>query len=156
MADFCRYYAAHRCKRVIFYYDATAIGRNAANPTTYHSVVHDSFTRFGWEVTDVYIGQPKRHDMKYLMINQAFKGRQRLTPYLNRHNNEELITAMQAAGVERGRLGFRKDKSGEKLAESEEDLLEYRTDGTDAFDTLYVGCEEFPVSDCDFFASGVL
>ena len=156
VADFCRYYAAHRCKRVIFYYDATAIGRNAANPTTYHSVVHDSFTRFGWEVTDVYIGQPKRHDMKYLMINQAFKGRQRLTPYLNRHNNEELITAMQAAGVERGRLGFRKDKSGEKYAESEEDLLEYRTDGTDAFDTLYVGCEEFPVSDCDFFASGVL
>ena len=33
------------------------------------------------------------------------------------------------------------DKGGEKLAESEEDLLEHRTDGTDAFDTLYIGCE---------------
>ena len=38
-------------------------------------------------------------------------------------------------------IGFRKDKGGEKLAESEEDLLEHRTDGTDAFDTLYIGCE---------------
>ena len=47
----------------------------------------------------------------------------------------------------------RKDKGGEKLAESEviglplsqyaekEHLLEHRTDGTDAFDTLYIGCE---------------
>ena len=39
---------------------------------------------------------------------------------------------------------FHKNKSGEKLAESEEDLLEHRTDGTDAFDTLYIGCEKFP------------
>lgn len=155
VADFCRYYADHRCKRVIYYYDATAIGHNAANPTTYYSVVRESFMRHGWEVTDKYIGQPKRHDMKYLMINQAFKGKQRLQPFLNRHNNEALITAMQAAGVERGRLGFRKDKSGEKLAETEEDLLEYRTDGTDAFDTLYIGCEEFPAENMIYFASGV-
>ena len=41
----------------------------------------------------------------------------------------------------------RKDKSGEKLAESEEDLLEHRTDGTDAFDTLYIGAEKFPFHD---------
>ena len=44
-------------------------------------------------------------------------------------------------------IGFRKDKGGEKLAESEEDLLEHRTDGTDAFDTLYIGCEKFPFHD---------
>ena len=49
--------------------------------------------------------------------------------------------------MSRGRNGFRKDKSGEKLAESEEDLLEHRTDGSDAFDTLYIGCEKFPVHD---------
>ena len=33
---------------------------------------------------------------------------------------------------------------GEKLAETEEDLLRHRTDGTDAFDTLYIGCSKFP------------
>ena len=43
--------------------------------------------------------------------------------------------------------GFRKNKSTEKNPESEEDLLEHRTDGTDAFDTLYIGCEKFPQHD---------
>ena len=32
---------------------------------------------------------------------------------------------------------------GEKLAETEEDLLRHRTDGRDAFDTLYIGCGKF-------------
>ena len=45
-------------------------------------------------------------------------------PFFNRQNNDDLILAIQAAGVSRGRNGFRKDKGGEKLAESEEDLLE--------------------------------
>ncbi len=64
-------------------------------------------------------------------------------PFFNRSNNEDLILAIQSARVSRGRNDFRKDKSGEKLAESEEDLLEHRTDGTDAFDTLYIGCKKF-------------
>nr|WP_308560182.1 hypothetical protein [uncultured Prevotella sp.] len=34
-----------------------------------------------------------------------------------------------------------------KKPESEEDLLEHRTDGTDAFETLYIGCEKFPQHD---------
>ena len=68
-----------------------------------------------------------------------------------------LILAIQAAGVSRGRNGFRKDKAGEKLAESEEDLLEHRTDGTDAFDTLYIGCEKFPYRESySLSMSGVL
>lgn len=53
----------------------------------------------------------------------------------------------------RGRNGFRKNKSGEKLAESEENLLEHRTDGTDAFDTLYIGCERFPYRDSVSFST---
>ena len=35
-------------------------------------------------------------------------------------------------------------KGGEKLDETEENLLEHRTDGIDAFDTLYIGAEKFP------------
>jgi hypothetical protein len=85
-----------------------------------------------------------RHDEKYLLINQAFAGKQCLMPFFNRQNNDDLILAIQAAGVSRGRNGFRKDKAGEKLAESEESLLEHRTDGTDAFDTLYIGAEKIP------------
>ena len=88
-----------------------------------------------------------RHDEKYLLINQAFAGKQRLMPFFNRQNNDDLLLAIQGAGVSRGRNGFHKDKSGEKLAETEEDLLEHRTDGSDAFDTLYIGCEKFPQHD---------
>ena len=58
-----------------------------------------------------------------------------------------LILAIQAEGVTRGRNGFHKDKGGEKLAESEKYLLEHLTDGSDAFDTLYIGCEKFPQAD---------
>ena len=146
--DFCRYYAEHRNKTVVYYYDATALGSNyAVNEQDYRWWVVHEFKRRGWQVEAVYLGNPMRHDEKYLLINQDFAGKQRLVPFFNRSNNEDLILAIQSAGVSRGRNGFRKDKSGEKLAESEEDLLEHRTDGTDDFDTLYIGCEKFPYHD---------
>lgn len=144
--DFCAYYRNHRNKTVIYYYDATALNSNyAVNEQDVRWWVIHELERHGWTVEAVYLGNPMRHDEKYLLINQAFAGRQRLMPFFNRTNNEDLILAIQAAGVSRGRNGFRKDKAGEKLAETEEDLLEHRTDGTDAFDTLYIGCEKFPV-----------
>mgnify|MGYP007020496280 FL=1 len=146
--DFCRYYGAHRNKTVVYYYDATALGSNyAVNDQDFHYNVVKEFERHGWRIESVYLGNPMHHDEKYLLINNAFAGKQRLMPFINRSNNEDLILAIQSAGVSNGRNGFRKDKSGEKLAESEEDLLEHRTDGTDAFDTLYIGCEKFPFHD---------
>ena len=156
--DFCRYYASHRNKTVVFYYDATALGSNyAVNEQDFRWVVVHEFERQGWRCEAVYLGNPMRHDEKYLLINQGFAGKQRLMPFFNRSNNEDLILAIQSAGVSRGRNGFRKDKSGEKVAESEEDLLEHRTDGTDAFDTLYIGCEKFPYHDSfSLNMSGVL
>ena len=90
-------------------------------------------------------------------------------PFFNRQNNDDLILAIQAAGVSLGRNGFRKDKGGEKtcrigshrldafVACGERALLEHRTDGTDAFDTLYIGCEKFPYRDAfSLSMSGVL
>ena len=143
--DFCDYYASHRRKQVVFYYDSTAIGQNYfVNDRDIHAIVVSQFEARGWEVVDVYIGAPMRHDEKYRLINLGFASRNNLTPFFNRQNNDDLILAMQLAGVERGRLGFRKDKAAEKLPESEENPLELRTDGTDAFDTLYIGCERFP------------
>ena len=156
--DFCRYYAGHRNKTVVYYYDATALGSNyAVNDQDFHYNVVKEFERHGWRIESVYLGNPMHHDEKYLLINNAFAGKQRLMPFINRSNNEDLILAIQSAGVSNGRNGFRKDKSGEKLAESEEDLLEHRTDGTDAFDTLYIGAEKFPFHDTfSLSMSGVL
>ena len=156
--DFCRYYANHQNKTVVYYYDTTALGANyAVNDQDFHWVVCHEFERHGWQVKDVYLGNPMRHDEKYLLINQGFAGKQRLMPFFNRQNNDDLILAIQSAGVTRGRNGFRKDKGGEKLAETEEDLLQHRTDGTDAFDTLYIGCEKFPHRESmPYTSSGVL
>jgi len=145
IADFCEYYSSHENKTVIFYYDTTALGANyAVNEQDFHWVVCHEFERHGWQVESVYLGNPMRHDEKYLLINQGFAGKQRLMPFFNRQNNDDLILAIQTAGVVRGRNGFHKDKGGERLEETEENLLEHRTDGTDAFDTLYIGCEKFP------------
>jgi hypothetical protein len=143
--DFCKYYLHHQNKTVVFYYDATALGGNyAVNEQDFRWVIVNEFEKRGWQVNQVYLGNPMRHDEKYLLINQGFAGKNRLMPFFNRQNNDDLILAIHTAGVSRGRNGFRKDKTGEKLPESEENLLELRTDGTDAFDTLYIGCEKFP------------
>ena len=44
------------------------------------------FERHGWTVVAVYIGPPMRPDEKYLLISQAFAGKQRLMPFINRQN----------------------------------------------------------------------
>ena len=156
--EFCNYYAHHQNKTVVYYYDTTALGANyAVNEQDFHWVVCHEFEKRGWQVEDIYLGNPMRHDEKYLLINQGFAGKQRLMPFFNRQNNDDLILAIQTAGVVRGRNGFRKDKGGEKLDETEENLLEHRTDGTDAFDTLYIGVEKFPYKEIyPVSASGVL
>ena len=88
-------------------------------------------------------GKAMNHMEKHLLINRAFAGKTELTPYINRENNQDLLISMQSAGIYNGK----KDKRGEKLAETEEDKLESRTDGSDAFDTLYIGCAKFPQSE---------
>ena len=140
--DFCRYYRNHKWKQVIFYYDSTALGNNyAVNNDDFHAVIVREFRRRGWLVRDVYIGKPMDHMLKHLLINRMLAGKARLKPRFNEANNEDLLLSIQTAGV----LNGKKDKSGEKLAETEEELFEHRTDGSDAFDTIAIGCEKFPV-----------
>lgn len=152
VGDFCRYYDTHPTKHVIYYYDHTAIGNNyAVDSRGFSARVQEAFTKYGWRCSPVYIGQAMKHHEKYLLINEGFAGRNRLTPYINRSANEALLVGIRAAGVKIGRNGWEKDKDGEKHPETEEDLLQHRTDGTDAFDTLYIGCERFPRSSADSF-----
>ncbi|MDE5774006.1 MAG: hypothetical protein K2H86_06080, partial [Muribaculaceae bacterium] len=125
--DFCTYYAPHRNKTIIFYYDSTALGSNyAVNDQDFRWVIENEFERHGWHIESVYIGQPMHHHEKHLLINRGFAGRQRLQPMFNEFNNTDLLLAIQSAGISRGRNGFSKYKAGEKLKETEEDLLEHR------------------------------
>lgn len=79
-------------------------------------------------------------------------GQANLIPFFNEQNNEDLLISIQTAGVYNGG----KDKRGEKLAETEEDRLEGRTDGSDAFDTLCIGCEKFPRTHINLFVTSAL
>ena len=152
VGDFCKYYRNHKRKEVVFYYDSTALGSNyAVNDEDFRWVIIEAFSTQGWEVRDVYIGKPMHHMEKQLLINRMFQGKANRHLRINRENNEDLIISIQTAGVYNGG----KDKRGEKLAETEEDRLESRTDGSDAFDTLAIGCERFPqfVSDVSYLGA---
>ena len=139
--DFSQYYRLRKNREVVFYYDSTALGSNyAVNDRDFRRVIEETLRVDGWVVKSVYVGNPMNHGEKHLLINQGFQGQGRLTPYLNQDNCEDLLVSLQTAGVYNGK----KDKRGEKLAETEEDRLETRTDGSDAWDTLYIGCEKFP------------
>ena len=148
--DFCKYYRHQRHKEVIFYYDSTALGSNyAVNDEDFHYVIERAFQDRGWEVRSVYIGPPMKHIEKWLLLNRMFAGKAKLIPFFNEQNNEDLLISVQTAGVYNGG----KDKRGEKLAETEEDQLQARTDGSDAFDTLCIGCERFPQMTFDMFVT---
>lgn len=139
--DFCRYYAPFPTHEAVFYFDTTALGSNyAVNDEDFRWVVIHQLEVNGWRVRPVHIGRPMGHLEKQLLINRGFDGRARLTPYFNEQNNESLIVSMQTAGVYNGH----KDKRLEKTPETEESRLEERTDFSDSFDTLYIGCERFP------------
>lgn len=141
MDDFCRYYAHFKRKQVVFYYDTTFIANNyALHNDDFHMAIVRALKKEGWFVHDVCIGRQLGHIEKQALINRMFQGRANHQVLINRDNNRDLLLSIQTAGVYMGK----KDKRGEKLAETEEDKLENRTDGSDAFDTLCIGVEKFP------------
>jgi len=143
--DFCDYYNHHQTKDVNYYFDNTALGSNyAVNDEDFAAVICDELYKRGWHVNSIHLGNPIHHKEKHVMIDQALKGQKYLFPVFNKPNNEELLLAMQKCDVAVNSRGFGKDKAGEKLKESEEDLLQFRTDGTDAWDTLFIGMNLFP------------
>jgi len=146
---FCEYYEPHPYKTVIYYYDSTALATGYVElQHSAYNIVHDEFRKHGWYVKDMYLGNPMAHDKKHRIINEGFEGREKLLPMFNADNNEELTQAMMYAEMKLGSKGIRKDKSGEKSAETDTNLpLELRTDGTDAWDTNYLGCLTLPYDD---------
>ena len=139
--DFCQYYLYFSYKYVVFYYDTTFIANNyALHNDDFHGTIVKILKRNGWQVNDVCIGKQMNHIDKQLLIDRMFKGRADHQVLINRDNNRDLLLSIETAGVYNGK----KDKRGEKLAETEEDKLENRTDGSDAFDTLCIGVEKFP------------
>lgn len=140
--DFMAYYDGHRPKRVVFYFDSTFKGQGFAlqGNTDFYMFIESYLRQHQWYVQKVYIGNPMNHIEKCHLINRMFRGDARHQVLINRDNNPDLLISIQTAAI----YNNKKDKRGEKLAETEQDKLEGRTDGSDAFDTLCIGAERFP------------
>ena len=68
---FCKYYKDHPCKEVDYYYDHTAIGRNAMlGDYTFADQVIDILQENDWHVNEIYIGQSPSHESRYEMLNK--------------------------------------------------------------------------------------
>lgn len=146
--DFSKYYAPKRAvnRDVTYFYDATA--KQGASYALTNEKFCDAaiaeLQRAGWRVEAIDMGTPERHEVKHRVINEALAGITYPAIRINQTQNADLIIAMQLCEVSIGYNGFHKDKSQEKKPEKEDNLpLQQRTDFTDAFDSLYLGCKYF-------------
>ena len=146
--DFAQYYAPHFKKnpQVNYYYSHTAKFRlHGISMLDIKDTVIQEMQKFHIEVHPIDEGQAPKHEQKYQDINSAFAGYSWPAIRFNAQNNEALLGAIENCDVQIGYNGFRKDKSGEKMSVDAEDATpeELRTDGTDAFDELYMGVKHF-------------
>jgi hypothetical protein len=144
--DFSHYYAPKRAvnRDVVYFYDSTAKqgASYALTDERFYQAVIKELERNGWNVTAIDMGVPEQHEVKHRIINNALAGIEYPAIRINQPNNPDLIIALQLCEVSIGYQGFRKDKSQEKKPEKEDNLpLQQRTDFTDAFDSLYLGCK---------------
>ena len=144
--DFSHYYAPKRAvnRDVVYFYDATAKqgASYALTDERFYQAVIKELERNGWNVTAIDMGVPEKHEVKHRIINDGLAGIEYPAIRINQPNNPDLIIALQLCEVSIGYQGFKKDKSQEKKPETEDNLpLQQRTDFTDAFDSLYLGCK---------------
>lgn len=138
--DICLYYGPLKHKEVVFAFDATFVGNNyGVNKADFHTVIKECFYRHGWVVREIYIGRPWLHPVKQQLINGMFLGQRTYQILINEENNPDLLNSIDSAMTVNGTN--QKDKSSEKTPETEEDPLQGRTDGSDAFDTLCIAVE---------------
>lgn len=176
--EWCDYYELQRrrCNKVIHYYDSTANqGANYADEdaerTRFYNIVFEELSARGWEVQNVCTGQPLAHYLKFQFMEDFLTGKTRYHLRMNTENCSDLVIAMRATEKIIGKQGPMKNKSGEKrnsetgelvlqsiaseagrnIKETVQDVKQYRTDITDAFDELVIGCHkrDFLFADVD-------
>ena len=150
--DFYHYYEPHFKKhnKVNYYYSHTAKFKlHGISMLDIKDTVIQEMRKYHIEVNPIDMGQAPSHMQKYKDVNEAFAGFGYPAIALNRQNCEALVAAIENCDVKMsyGHNGttFKKDKSGEKLSVDSQDATpeELRTDGTDAFDELYMGVKHF-------------
>lgn len=112
---FAEYYKPHKNRRVLLWYDHTAIARDAVRQAYVDEMVK-LLRSAGWEVTLKYIGKAPEHFNKFLLWEILLRGGDDRFPEIkfNQDNCKDGLLSMQLAGVKQGLKGFQKDKSSER------------------------------------------
>jgi hypothetical protein len=146
IADIKRYYAPHKRKHIIYFYDHTAIGEEGKTDTTYMDEVIDAFRKddqYGsWAVEAVYIGHTPSPDDRYKMWSNLLIGDLGVQFRYNRNNCEDWETSCMNAPVIQAGNKMKKDKSSEKKKPGKREYVvpqEEATHYSDAGDTLVNG-----------------
>lgn len=138
--NICEYYSPLRRKEIVFAFDSTFVGNDyGVSSHDFHTIITRCFEKHGWIVHEKYIGKPWFHPVKQNLINGMFRGKGIYHILINEPNNPDLLVSIDSAMTVNGTN--QKDKTGEKVRETEENRLEGRTDGSDAFDTLCIAVE---------------
>lgn len=157
MNELANYYASLSNRDIIYYFDHTAVVTSAASNETFKDIVVKVLRMRGFNVIEKYIGQAPAHSLKHTIIDKALKGDPSLLfPQFNKHNCEILFSAMEQTRVKQGKSGFEKDKSDEKKPDTPDSPDEYKTHGTDSWDTLFWGMLYYPVNTSSTIPSGFM
>ena len=154
--DWNDYYTPHRKKnrRVHFFWDHTfKFKPHGVFINDIKDTIITELKRYGWDVNSIPIGQTWEHHERYKDIGEGMTGFTGIGVRFNKENNEPLCAAIENCGTRLAYSGtsakVKKDKAGEKLATDAERSTpgatpeELRTDGTDAFDTIYIGVRHY-------------
>ena len=131
------YYIPHREKTVFYWFDQTALDRDARSET-YPEIVKRVLTRNGWTVVEMYIGAQPSHDDRYKFMVRLYQGNGSELPRvsMNKFHCKWLIVSLNGAKAKQGLKGMEKDKVDEKNRKIDQRTT---THFSDAHDTLLVG-----------------
>lgn len=131
----CDYYRPHRLKRVVYWYDQTAIGKDGRSALTYADIVVETLIKNGWDVDQRYYGAAPEHHDKYKFWMIAMKNDHPALPIFkwNRTKCKYLIHSINNSAAKEGVYGPEKIKTDERKAHVDQ---RYTTHQGDAMDMI--------------------
>lgn len=112
--NFCERHISRPCKRVMYFYDHTAVA-NRNGQSSFCIEVAEHFERNGWDVESIHMGQAPSQDTKYRRI-QFYLQNNNMKPYPIRINQDRcaiMVLSMDQTGTKETEKGTKKDKSKE-------------------------------------------
>ncbi|CDS92705.1 conserved hypothetical protein [Sphingobacterium sp. PM2-P1-29] len=131
----CDYYRPHRNRRVVYWYDQTATGKDGRSPKTYADIVEEVLKKNGWDVDAQYFGAAPEHHDKYKFWSIAMRNDHPGLPIFryNRSKCKYLIESINNSPAKEGKFGPEKVKTEERKTHIDQ---RYTTHQGDAMDMI--------------------